>query len=338
MLIALLLPAVQAAREAARRMQCSNNLKQFGIALHTYNDAKKRLPGGVNETTGRTGYQNAFLSPHGALMPFMEQAALWQELDATTTSATSLTAAPYTSSVSSIKCPTDSGSRSDSSRHATTNYVFCQGDRYANPGYEQDNHRGAFVQRTIVVRTLSDIVDGTSNTIAASETLVGQGDTEMGKVELIARDSTINTSAGAATRCATRAPGGKIDPAVTFQTAHDSGGPLVATKPSYGRGGRAWCGMSAITLFATVLPPNSPSCASQNVDTPTAGTVLPAAASFHTGGVNLIMIDGSGKFITDAVDTTSTGGWGSAFVSSGASPFGVWGAAGSIYGKESVSL
>ena len=78
-LIALLLPAVQQAREAARRSQCSNNLKQFGLAIHNYFDAHKSLPQGktqiTNTPSGRIAdFRNAFYD----LMPFMEYQRLYE--------------------------------------------------------------------------------------------------------------------------------------------------------------------------------------------------------------------------------------------------------------------
>src|SRR5688500_3602872 len=76
-LIALLLPAVQSARDAARRSQCKNNLKQIGLALHSFHDVKKHFPPG-NITDGNLGQQN-----HGNwaiyILPFLEQEALYDQ-------------------------------------------------------------------------------------------------------------------------------------------------------------------------------------------------------------------------------------------------------------------
>jgi prepilin-type N-terminal cleavage/methylation domain-containing protein/prepilin-type processing-associated H-X9-DG protein len=78
-LIALLLPAVQAAREAARRLQCSNNLKQVALALHSYHQTSNKLPFGApfknNVTNPKTGTWVAFILPH------LEQQAVFDMFD-----------------------------------------------------------------------------------------------------------------------------------------------------------------------------------------------------------------------------------------------------------------
>jgi prepilin-type N-terminal cleavage/methylation domain-containing protein len=78
-LIALLLPAVQAARESARRSQCSNNLRQIGIGIHTYQDQKKRLPSSTRPPNAGTVRLGAFVQ----LLPFIEQKPLWDRWDIT---------------------------------------------------------------------------------------------------------------------------------------------------------------------------------------------------------------------------------------------------------------
>src|SRR5262245_57100625 len=77
-LITLLLPAVQAAREAARRIQCTNNLKQVGLALHNYHDVNKSLPMQGTFTVGSTftGY-----SAHTRILPFLEQSNLYNAVN-----------------------------------------------------------------------------------------------------------------------------------------------------------------------------------------------------------------------------------------------------------------
>ncbi|MBR5758840.1 MAG: DUF1559 domain-containing protein, partial [Thermoguttaceae bacterium] len=77
-LIGLLLPAVQAAREAARRMQCTNNIKQFCLAVHNFYDANEYLP---SQGAWGNGVKTGRFSVHYQLLPFIEQAALKQQID-----------------------------------------------------------------------------------------------------------------------------------------------------------------------------------------------------------------------------------------------------------------
>src|SRR5688572_7932810 len=79
-LVALLLPAVQAAREAARRMQCSNNLKQVGIALHNYHDTYKNLPLG---RWGSATFPNKTYGTHTLILNFIEQTNIYNSIDFT---------------------------------------------------------------------------------------------------------------------------------------------------------------------------------------------------------------------------------------------------------------
>ena len=85
-LVGLLLPAVQAAREAARRMQCSNNLKQIGLAFHNYHDSLKALPPsalGIRKQSGGQVITTPTLTPWVSVLPYIEQEILQQELDLT---------------------------------------------------------------------------------------------------------------------------------------------------------------------------------------------------------------------------------------------------------------
>ncbi len=88
-MVGLLLPAVQAAREAARRMSCSNNFKQIGLGIHNYHAAYDRMPKqgsgpkAVNQTSqwwAETTFVHEHLSALVGLLPFVEQQALWEQI------------------------------------------------------------------------------------------------------------------------------------------------------------------------------------------------------------------------------------------------------------------
>lgn len=126
-LVALLLPAVQAAREAARRMQCSNNLKQLGVALHNYHDTHKSMPPGFLPKRNANGAKtnNVNLWAWGALvLPFMEQQALHDKLNVGNNhlELISSTAGPGTlkevmqQAIPSFRCPSDVGPPKNTNR------------------------------------------------------------------------------------------------------------------------------------------------------------------------------------------------------------------------------
>ena len=176
-LIALLLPAVQAAREAARRMQCANNLKQLGLAVQLYCDANNVLPPGA--TSGLTHDQSQY-SLAVFLLPYFEQSATLKQFDLTkpmTDPQNQLVAATVSAS---LLCPSFAGSLAadqyDVGEGIVTNYNGVTGSSKQGHGYTRLASEavcgtffddGLFYPESRV--RMRDISDGTSNTLAIGE-------------------------------------------------------------------------------------------------------------------------------------------------------------------------
>jgi len=175
-LIALLLPAVQAAREAARRSQCTNNLKQFGLALHNYHDTYKVFPprkGGSGCAAGATTGNCERLSGFIGLLPFIEQKAMYEQIRAGDPAlgyppggpAAWYGWAPWNYPPrNQFVCPSDTGAPQGGQR--LNSYGFSIGDQIISIR-DATQVRGLFAFRTCY--STADILDGTSNTLAMSE-------------------------------------------------------------------------------------------------------------------------------------------------------------------------
>ena len=201
-LVALLLPAVQSAREAARRMQCQNNLKQLGLALHNYHDQHMSFPPSsvwADEGTIST-LNNDKLGPNWVILalPFLEQQNLFNSFNFKQPIPHSDNAVARSTRLSAMLCPSDSGYNSkdfDGSTNSTTNKLgdnWARGNYAANAalgfmtvsshgansaatatsdGWEDSNKRG--VMGANVSLSIAEIKDGTSNTLLTSEIRAG---------------------------------------------------------------------------------------------------------------------------------------------------------------------
>ncbi|MFV2069415.1 MAG: DUF1559 domain-containing protein, partial [Pirellulales bacterium] len=180
-LVALLLPAVQQARAAARRLQCKSNLKQLGIALHSYHDTHRMFPAGHLDT-GTTGpayrHQIGWLT---YLLPYVEQSPVYDLIDFMQIGPSNSEPNPNGSvtnnpaffaaggvSISTFLCPSDPVRRARSTTWAPSNYLGNQGVDCRCRG---KTCNGVFGHDTWM--RLAEITDGTSTTIAIGETLKG---------------------------------------------------------------------------------------------------------------------------------------------------------------------
>ncbi|TWT31744.1 DUF1559 domain-containing protein [Blastopirellula retiformator] len=183
-LIALLLPAVQQAREAARRIQCTNNLKQISLAMHNYHDTFQSLPYGqfsvglfpaaVGDVAGEYPYGTCWFQ---CILPFVEQSAMYDAIktDMLTTPSASLDAAVRNTVVNDFVCPSDPNGGKVGHDGFQGNYLA--NTNTSNSGInsaDPNSMSGLFFTKSHI--QFRDVVDGVSNTLMIGECLQGSPD------------------------------------------------------------------------------------------------------------------------------------------------------------------
>ncbi len=292
-LVALLLPAVQQAREAARRTQCKNNLKQLGIAMHNYHDVFNRFPMGFSDpVVGNSERISGGWAWSAYLLPYLEQGNLWQQLDFRTTpyALTTvggqavqnqlLTATP----LPVYNCPTDArpaaaannagsaGSGAGTALTALTSYQGCLGAFDGAPcntsGTEvtlDSRNNGILVVNGSV--SFRDVTDGTSNVIMIGEVRYIPNVTDVaGNTVGSSRQYVYgNVTTGGGPQCSNNAYNNNGAHNHIRSTRHKLNGPLI--------GG---------------------------------STLHRAFHSLHTGGAQFLLADGSVRFLSENVDHSGT--------------------------------
>jgi prepilin-type N-terminal cleavage/methylation domain-containing protein/prepilin-type processing-associated H-X9-DG protein len=305
-LIALLLPAIQSAREAARRLQCNNNLKQIGLALHAYHNSYNQFPSGYRSTVGSNGLADDKGPGWGwaaYILPFMEETSLFGEIHFDKDIRDSTNAIARMTSVRTYLCASDianttfavdslgdsgpnysrpvvdAGGNPVQVAHANYAGIFGNPEMTSDPGYLSSDpargptHRGMFWRNSTT--QIRDVTDGTSHTLFVGE-----------------RCSTLAyvTWAGAVT-------GGQVPPKIP---------------DSYGYGAE---GASVLALGhtgdASDVPPHTPNSTVNHVDD---------FWSQHPQGANFLFVDGSVHIIGNTIDPA------------------VWWALGTRSGGETVPL
>ena len=186
-LVALLLPAVQAAREAARRTECLNNVKQLSLALFSYEDSFKVFPMGTRRDFDHPKpWDTNQASWIARILPYFEEQVLYDQIDWVIAPGNRGDNVPVMQSpLPTVRCPSDSSLREDGgwsgysgagvADYAPTNYVACVGgnDNTIEEYHEKTNPNGYDGIFGINSTTrLSQISDGTSHTLAVSECLI----------------------------------------------------------------------------------------------------------------------------------------------------------------------
>jgi prepilin-type N-terminal cleavage/methylation domain-containing protein/prepilin-type processing-associated H-X9-DG protein len=310
LLLALLLPAVQRAREQMRLMDCQSRLKQIGLALHNYESTHRVYPFGVGadadgSSATYTSADSRRFSAQVQLLPFLDQASLYQRIDFnippfapdTTGEPAVVTGIGPNEPAAQVRvpvflCPSDF----DRLRRpwGPINYRSCSGNTWAGRV-----GNGMFGQNTAIRN--ADITDGLSNTAAFSERV--RGDDDRQSIDLLSDVfswSTIWTEDSLRTWCSS-------------VTLHEAA--LATTQDS--TSGMTWLeGNATWTRYNHVLNPGFPSCKNGI----TWNGMVMTATSRHTAGVNVLFADGRVRFVSENADVES------------------WRAAGSIRGAEKYNF
>lgn len=274
LLVALLLPAVQASREAARRAQCANSLSQIGLAVQSYVADFGVFP------AGRGGLNH---SPHVAILPALDQGVLYNSINWSLPLSGRIQNATFRGTgVGVFSCPSDTSAADV----ASTNYAASVGDAYSRLGKSPSN--GLFLAqedgRSYHVRP-ADITDGMSQTAAISEWLIGSKRVEDRRRSVYSRPT-----------------GSKLpawDP-ILFRERCLSLERMKFRPGATQAKGRNWKHAQwLLSLYDHFLPPNSPSCINSVNSIEVNGAAT--AASNHPGGVHVAFGDGHVRFIRESV-------------------------------------
>ncbi len=275
LLIALVLPAVQASREAARRMQCANNLKQFGIAILGYESTYRVLP--IGSSSGNT------YSLHAVLLPYLDQRPLYDALNMSIRSSDVSLPGPNETTIYAglnvFVCPSDPLVES-----LNTNYAGSLGD--GRPQVTPEGRRiafnGVFSDDTI---RLAMIKDGLSTTVAMSEFLVGTPPPQVRQLRslfvFVGNDPPAQTLTEFEARC-------RVQSRVNLPSA-----PLK---------GEFWTiGRVPYSLYNHVLPINAPNCYGVPGTRPY-WAATPASSLHSGGGASCLFADGHVRFVSERVN------------------------------------
>lgn len=281
-LIALLLPAVQQAREAARRIQCKNHLKQLGLAFHNYHDTCLLFPPGqftyfgLEEPFAIGTSRVSFVAP---ILPYLDQVPLFNAVSDYTSGRV---VSPLTGTLGStglfgtkigstkiavLMCPTDPHSGKTSATHQYgfySNYV----SSFGSNDFSTNQGNGVFYPLSST--RLRDLTDGTTNTVMAGEIIIASEDSDARGAIYMALDGNM--------------------------------------------------------FFSTMYSPNSPNgdksqlCASMLPYAPCSnmGNNIQSVRSYHSGGAQILLADGSVRFVTNSISQS------------------IWNALGTIHGGEAA--
>ena len=389
-LLGLLIPAVQAAREAGRRAKCAANLKQAALAVHLYYEAHGGLPAlccaykrysltKKTDTDTEIGECGARIF----LLPFLELEHVYADFEAFASTVGHGSQRefvdvmePFPPSypnlyvdgphprhwasgvvIPVLACPSDGESGRIESpeieychmkiehgypfdytdwQFSRSNVMFNTGDApLYNCGIDTPaTGRGAFTPHSW--KSFSEIADGLSNTLCLAESITGR------PTDAMASPRGVYAKQSDARRDVAEAPDalgpgeGRIRPSRCFEAVNKIDPLRLDRVEEWALRGTFWfAGCPLANGFSTNLPPNSLTC---SLGVSTGGLVMGGVSSFHPGGANAAMMDGSVRFVRDEIDTGGLMDPESNQTLEGKSAYGVWGALGSINGHESVSL
>jgi len=293
-LVALLLPAVQAAREAARRMQCQNNLKQIALGVLNYESTYRRIPASavVNLSVTSTG-NNGSWGVHGRILNYLEQSSLYDQVDINT-------AWDYQMAIDALRiptytCPSDPGTNQirdngpGRPKLVPTSYGFNLGTWFVfNPSTRQGGD-GAFYPNSHL--SMASFIDGTSNTLIAAEVKAWTTYTRNGGPsgttipgDATAASAIVTTGSQIKSTGHTEWPDGRV---------HHTGFTATLTPNSF---------VPFVNGGQTVDADYNSWQEGKNGSAGNPTYAIITSRSFHPGGVNVALVDGSVRLIAETIE------------------------------------